>query len=66
MELVKRTRLKRKWLVVLTIAITFASVESIKLVTSRIDWIKKEVEQCDQQNQSTCSTYNIRHYLINK
>ena len=59
----RRSKLKRKWLVILTIILTVISLEFVDLIKYRINYIKKEVEQCDNLHQNTCSTYQINQHF---
>lgn len=62
----KRLKLKRKWVVIITIILTLLSIEVIKTVATRIEQIKKIAEQCDISKGSTCSSYELRQYSINE
>ena len=63
---IKRLKLKRKWLVVITVIITLCSLELMNLFNNRIQDIKKVAEQCDTQEGYICSSYELQHYLINR
>ena len=65
-EKMKRLKLKRKWVVVITIIITLFSVKMYNITINRINTIKKEANKCDQSKGYTCSYYEIRQYLINR
>lgn len=62
----KRLKLKRKYLVIVTIVVTILSMQMINIVDKKIDWINKKAEQCDLATGYTCSAYELRHYLLNK
>ncbi len=62
----KRLRLKRKWLIVVTVVMTLCSLEIMNLFNNRIQDIKKVAEQCDSQKGYICSGYELQHYLINR
>lgn len=62
----KRLRLKRKWLIVVTVVMTICSLEIINLFNNRIQDIKKVAEQCDTRKGYICSSYELQHYLINR
>lgn len=59
------TRLKRKYIVILTILLTLFSIKLINFVTltiqERIDIIQKKVAKCDQAKGYTCNYYEIRN-----
>ena len=65
-EKVKRLKLKRKWLVVITIITTLLSIKMYNITINRVNTIKKEASKCDQSKGYTCSYYEIRQYLINR
>lgn len=62
----KRLKLKRKYLVIVTIIVTILSVKTIDLYINRVNFIKQKIEQCDTSKKSTCSIYESRQYLLNK
>lgn len=62
----KRLKLKRKYLVIVTIIITILSIKTIEIYIDRISFINKKIEQCDSSKNYTCSTYESRQYLLNK
>lgn len=62
----RRLKLKRKWVVVITIITTLLSIKMYNITINRINTIKKEANKCDQAKGYTCSYYEIRQYLINK
>lgn len=65
----KKTRLKRKWLVIFTIIITLLSSNIIKAIAKTIEnnenEYKKIANKCDQSKGYACSYYEIRQYLLN-
>lgn len=63
---IKRLKLKRKWLIVITIVMTLCSLKLMNLFNNQIQDIKKIAEQCDISKGYTCSSYELRNYLINR
>ena len=61
---IKRKRLKRKWLVIFTVIITLLSKTAIEITIHKIDYINKKAEQCDIEHGQTCSSYQLRHYIL--
>ena len=45
---------------------TILSIKTIKLTVYKINQNKKIAEQCDQSKGYTCSSYELRQYLINR
>lgn len=62
----KRLKLKRKWVVVITIITTLLSIKMYNMTIDRINTIKKEADKCDRSKGYTCSYYETRRYLINR
>lgn len=58
-------KLKRKYLVILTIIITIFSLKLINFVNisiqERIEDIKKEIQACDSRKSRACTYYEIRN-----
>lgn len=65
-EKVKRLKLKRKYLIIVMFIATILSIKTIKLTVYKINQNKKIAEQCDQSKGYTCSSYELRQYLINR
>lgn len=63
---VKRLKLKRKWVIIITIIITLFSIKMYNITINRINAIKKEASKCDQSKGYTCSYYETRQHLINR
>jgi len=66
----KKLRLKRKYLIMITVLMTLLSIKGLNLfaevVTSRVNEIKKVAQACDLDNHKTCSYYELRNYSNNK
>lgn len=66
----KKLRLKRKYLIMITILMTLLSIKGLNLfaevVTSRVNDIKKVVQECDTAKRSSCDYYQVRNYSNNK
>lgn len=62
----KRLKLKRKYLIIVMLIATILSIKIIKVTICKINQNKKIAEQCDQTKGYTCSSYEIRQYLINR
>lgn len=58
-----RLRLKRKYLVLFTIILTIITGLTIQLVVVRVGQIKKEIAQCDEVENHTCTISEINSYL---
>lgn len=65
-EKMKRLKLKRKWIIVITIITTLFSIKMYNITINRINAIKKEANKCDRSKGYTCSYYEARQYLINR
>ena len=59
-------RLKRKYLVILSVIITILAGLFIQLCIIRLNDIKKDVQECDAAMNHTCTYYEIRQYQINR
>lgn len=65
-EKVKRLKLKRKYLIIAILITTILSIKTIQITVYKINQNKKIAEQCDQWKGYTCSSYELRQYLINR
>jgi len=62
----KRLRLKRKYMVIFTVLLTVLFGLFVQLCYSRLQDIKKDVQECDAAMNHTCTYYEIRQYQINR
>ena len=58
----KRIKLKRKYVVILTILITLITYKSVELINNRIEYINKKAAECDTIQQHTCSYYEFKNF----
>lgn len=62
----KVKRLKRKYLVILSVIVTVLTGLFIQLCIIRLNDIKKDVQECDTAMNHPCTYYEIRQYQINR
>lgn len=61
----KRLKLKRQPLIILTIIITLLSGLFIQAVYKRTQWINKKASECDRQHGYTCTLQDLQNYIKN-
>ncbi len=64
-DFMKRLKLKRKGLIIITVCITLLSGLFIQIVYNRITWINKKASECDIEHGYTCSLNDLQNYLRN-
>lgn len=66
-EKVKRLKLKRKYLIIAILITSILSIKTIQITVYKINQNKKIARtDADQWKGYTCSSYELRQYLINR